>query len=53
MTKKNLKFRDDEVYQKALEITAFFLNKMNVDDIYSEEEFNEFADEVYFIITTS
>ena len=42
-----------ETEQKAREITSYFFNVLNVDDLYSEKEFNEFSKEVEFIIDNS
>jgi len=41
-----------EDIDKAREITAYFFSQLNVDDLYSEKEFEEFAKEVEFMITT-
>jgi hypothetical protein len=35
------------------EITAYFFSQLNVDDIYSQEEFYNFVNEVYFMLTTN
>ena len=40
-------------YSKAEEITFYFFSKLNVEDIYSQKEFYEFVNEVYFMITTN
>ena len=40
-------------YSKAEEITAYFFSQLNVDDIYSQEEYYNFVNEVYFMMTTN
>lgn len=45
--------KENEVSIKAKEITAYFFNKLNVDDLYNQEEFLQMANEVDFMINTS
>jgi len=40
-------------YTTAENITAYFFTYLNVDDLYSKEEFYEFVNEVYYMLTTN
>lgn len=53
---RNKEMEETKVYNtttKSDDITAYFFNKLNVDDLYTQEEFKEMSEEVQSILDIS